>query len=282
MPQIRPDSDFHTGASEIVLPTGASISYTDRGSGPVVVLIHGMCMTSAYFHPNIDPLAAAGYRMIALDLRSHGQSPTSDGGHTIGQFAADLDAFLSGLAIDRCTLVGWSMGNLVTWEYLKAFGTGRVASHVNVSQGPTDFASDAFPYAPLSFEALTGLIAGCQGDFRGTMAHIVPLMYKADLSNEDLSWNLDEVDRIGPNAGCCVILDQSLYNATEAIATANVPTLNIFGADEKLIPLKMGEWCHANIAGSEYLVFDESGHCPQLEEPERFNATMIDWLARHP
>jgi len=48
---------------------------------------------------------------------------------------------------------------------------------------------------------------------------------------------------------------------------------------EGLIPLAMGEWCRDNIPGSTYVVFDGSGHCPQLEEPARCVETITTWLS---
>ena len=82
------------------------------------------------------------------------------------------------------------------------------------------------------------------------------------------------------NAACAILLDQTLYDAREAIASGSPPTLNLWGVHEGLIPLAMGEWCRDNIAGSEYVVFEGSGHCPQLEEPERCAAAILDFLAR--
>ena len=75
-------------------------SVTDRGEGLPLVLLHGVSMSAAYFHPVIDPLAAAGYRVIVPDLRGHGRSPHAEGGHTIGQYADDVNALLDALGID--------------------------------------------------------------------------------------------------------------------------------------------------------------------------------------
>ncbi len=278
MPQIRPDSNHRADARLVELATGTSLSVIDRGSGLPVVMIHGVTCSNGFFHANTDALAANGFRAIAIDLRGHGASVASDGGHTIAQYARDLNALLDALSIDRCALIGWSMGNLVVWEFMRQFGAGRVAGHVNISQGPTDLTQPDFPFAPLSMEALTGFIQAAQGDWRATMGHFVPVMFKDEPSEADLAWCVDEIAMLGANAGSCILLDQTLYDAREAIAAENVPTINVWGADEKLIPIAMGEWCRDNIAGSEYVVFESSGHCPQIEEPDRFNRLAIEWL----
>ena len=184
------------------------------------------------------------------------------------------------LGIDRCVLVGWSMGNLVAWELMHRHGRDRIAAHVNISQGPTDLQTEEFPYGPLPLDAIHGFIAAVQGDFRGTIAGFVPVMFKEPLSEEDVAWCADESCLVGANAASAILLDQTLYSAVDAIAAGTVPTLNLWGVHEGLIPLAMGEWCRDNIAGSEYVVFEGSGHCPQLEEPARCAATIHDYLTR--
>ena len=277
---IRPAAPFGADARLVPLATGVELSVTDRGEGLPLILIHGVSMSAAYFHPVIDPLVEAGYRVIVPDLRGHGRSPHAEGGHTIGQYADDVNALLDALGIDRCVLVGWSMGNLVAWELMLRHGRDRVAAHVNISQGPTDLQTEDFPYAPLPLEAIHGFIAACQGDFRGTIEGFVPVMFKEPLAPEDVAWCADESCLVGANAACAILLDQTLYDAREAIASGSPPTLNLWGVHEGLIPVAMGEWCRDNIPGSEYVVFEGSGHCPQLEEPERCAATIHDYLAR--
>lgn len=277
---IRPAQAFGADASLVEVAPDVSLSVTDRGAGLPLVLVHGVSMSAAYFHPVIDPLVEAGYRVVVPDLRSHGRSPAVEGGHTIGQYADDINALLDTLGIDRCVLVGWSMGNLVAWELMHRHGRERVVAHINISQGPTDLQTDDFPDAPLSIEAIHGFIAGCQADYRGSMEHFAPVMFKDDLSAEDLAWCADESCLVGANAGCNILLDQTLYDAREAIASGTVPTLNIWGRDEGLIPLSMGDWCVANIVGSTLVIFEDSGHCPQLEEPARCVETITAWLGK--
>ncbi|MFM9125170.1 MAG: alpha/beta fold hydrolase [Actinomycetota bacterium] len=105
---IRPAEPYGADARLVPLATGVELSVTDRGAGPVLVLVHGVSMSAAYFHPVVDPLVAAGFRVVVPDLRGHGRSPHAEGGHTVEQYAADLDALLDARGIDRCVVVGWS------------------------------------------------------------------------------------------------------------------------------------------------------------------------------
>ncbi len=277
---IRPAEPFGADAQLIEVAPGVELSVTDRGTGLPLILLHGVSMSAAYFHPVIDPFVAAGFRVIAVDFRGHGRSPRVEGGHSVGQYADDVDSLLRTLEIERCVLVGWSMGNLIAWELMHRHGRKRFAAHINISQGPCDLQSDDFPDASLSLDDIHGLFAACQDDYRSAFAEFLPAMTMAPLSDEDLAWCLDECAMIGANAGCAILLAQTLYDARPAIASGTVPTLNLWGADEKLILVKMGEWCTANIPGSELIVFEHSGHCPQLEEPARCVATVTEWLSK--
>jgi non-heme chloroperoxidase len=67
---------------EFGLRDGAVVSYVDVGSGPVVLLVHGVCVSSVFFGNNIDVLADT-HRVIAVDLRSHGDSPIAGAGNTV-------------------------------------------------------------------------------------------------------------------------------------------------------------------------------------------------------
>src|SRR5215207_8749942 len=91
-----------TGMTEnlIGLSTGATVAVTDLGSGTPLVLLHGVCMSRHFFGRNIDALAAAGHRVVAPDLRGHGASPSSEGGHSIGQYARDARALIEHLELD--------------------------------------------------------------------------------------------------------------------------------------------------------------------------------------
>ena len=276
---IRPATPYGADARLVPLATGVELSVTDRGAGPVLVLVHGVSMSAAYFHPVVEPLVAAGFRVVVPDLRGHGRSPHAEGGHTVEQYAADLDALLDALGIDRCVVVGWSMGSLVAWEMMHRHGRDRIAGHVVLSQGPTDLQGDDFPDAPLTLEAIHGFVAGVQADFAGAIGGFAPAMFKEPLSDEDVAWCVAESTMLGPNAASSILLHQTLYDARAAIASGAVPTLLIWGTDEKLIPVSMGHWCAANIPGAELHVFEDSGHCPQLEEPARTAAAIADWAA---
>ncbi len=259
------------------LPDGATMVYDDQGAGRPVVLIHGMSMTRRFFERNVGPLSER-FRVIAVDLRSHGDSPISDGGNTVGQFARDVKHLIDTLGLEQPVLAGWSMGTMVIWDYIRQFGTASIAGHVIISQGPRDFAGDDWPLGALPLAMLVEILAGAQGDYAAVMGEIVPLMFKDELAPDDLAWMVAESCKIGANAGCCVIFDQTMQDYRDVVGSHELPTLATWGRDEKLISVAAGAWV-AEHQGIELTMFEESGHCPMWEEPERFNQVVGDWIA---
>jgi non-heme chloroperoxidase len=260
------------------LPDGARLAYDDTGTGRPVVLIHGVCMSRRFFDRNTAALAER-FRVVNLDLRGHGESPASEGGHTVAQYAQDVKHLLDTLELEDATLVGWSMGTFVIWDLVRQFGSAGIAGHVNVSQGPTDLNRDGWELGIFPLEEMFGSLVAAQDDFLGLMDHFVPAMLMHEPSAADHAALLAETQRIGANAGTCILLDQCLQDYREFVAGYPLPTLLVWGADEKLIAAANGPWLASEQPAAELVVFEQSGHCPMWEEPERFNQVVGDWIA---
>ena len=101
------------GVNGVSLSTGVRLHYVEQGdpAGHPVVMLHGYTDSSFSFS-RVLPLLDRRYRAFALDLRGHGDSDRP-GGYAVGDFAADVVAFMDGLGLKRVTLVGHCMGSLV-------------------------------------------------------------------------------------------------------------------------------------------------------------------------
>jgi non-heme chloroperoxidase len=259
------------------LPDGAQMAFDDEGSGRPVVLIHGVSMSRRFFERNVAALAER-FRVINVDLRGHGESPAHEGGHTVAQYARDVRHLLDGLGLHDAVLVGWSMGSLVAWDLIRQFGTGGLAGHVVVSQGPSDLKRPDWELGAFSLAELYELLAAAQADYLGVMSEFVSTMLCDEPSTTGLDLLVRETQRIGANAGTCILLDQSLQDYRDVIGSYRLPTLLTWGRDEKLVPVASGEWLAERIPG-ELVLFERSGHCPMWEEPERWNAVVGDWIS---
>jgi pimeloyl-ACP methyl ester carboxylesterase len=265
----------------VQLPTGAVVSVTDRGAGPAIVLLHGVCMATAFFARNIDALAV-DHRVIAFDYPGHGQSPPAACGHTVAHYARDLRALLDQLEVtDDVVLVGWSMGSMVAWDHLaQSADDARVAGVVIVSQGPSDLTQPGWDHGIADLEELAGFVAATQTDVRGFLAEFVPLLFKDELPEDERDTLVDAIAGIEPGAATSILVDQTLRDYRPLIPRLTVPHLLVWGEDEKVGKLAAAEWLAGELPDAELAVFADSGHCPMYEEPERFNALVAEWIAR--
>jgi pimeloyl-ACP methyl ester carboxylesterase len=236
-------------------------------------------MSSRFFAEQVGPLAAA-HRVVTVDFRGHGASPACDHGHTPASYARDVHELLEALELDGAVLVGWSMGAIVAWQYLRQFGIHRVAGQVVVSQGPSDLKRSDWPLGMLTYADLGELCVAVQEDMPAAFADFTPTMFAAAPSEEERAWMLHEILRCRPTTATAILLSQTLPDARPVLDGLALPTLLAFGRDEQLVPVAAGEWLRDHVPGSELVLFERSGHCPMLEEPERFNALVADFVAR--
>ena len=264
--------------SQMTLQDGAVLRYEDRGRGRPLVLLHGVCMSSAFFREQLAPLSA-DHRVITIDFRGHGQSPACDHGHTVAQYARDVHELIEHLSLDEVVLVGWSMGSIVTWQYLRQFGVHRLAAQVVVSQGPSDLKRADWPLGMLDLEELTELCDAIQEDMAAAFADFAPAMFAEPLDEAARAFVLHEILHCRPTTATAILLSQTLPDARAVLTDLALPTLLVWGRDEKLMPVASGEWIRDHVPGAQLVVFERSGHCPMLEEPERFNELVTDFVA---
>ena len=111
---------------------GVNLNVLEYGnaSGPAIVFIHGWSQSYMCWLNQLDSNLAKDYRLIALDLRGHGLSdaPLAREAYTSSEsWAGDINAILNHFKLQKVTLVGWSYGGLVISDFVRIYGTERVA-----------------------------------------------------------------------------------------------------------------------------------------------------------
>src|SRR5919197_3818458 len=99
---------------------GHRVIYRKAGSGPPVVLIHGMVNSSRHWE-QVALRLARDYTVIAPDLIGHGESATPRGDYSLGAHAASIRDLLAAIGIDRATVVGHSLGGGVAMQFFYQF-----------------------------------------------------------------------------------------------------------------------------------------------------------------
>jgi len=254
-----------------------SFSVEDAGAGPPVVFIHGWSMSGRFFQRQLDHFAGT-HRVIIPDLRGHGRSEKTTRGHTVPPYAADLQAILARLSVQRPVMVGWSMGAMVAYEYLRAFGQSSVAGLVIVDQPPSDFAWDGYEFGVITLDALREMNEQLQIDQAALVAEFTQLMLH-EPDELTMAWMSKEILQVPPVIASTILTDQTLRDYREFLPQIDVPTLVLFGEDDKLTSPKAGRYIADRVPGARLQTFPASSHCPFWEESDAFNAAVAEFAA---
>jgi pimeloyl-ACP methyl ester carboxylesterase len=265
---------------------GRTVTYAGGGSGPVLLLIHGMAGNCENWRAVIEPLSRA-HTVIAPDLPGHGESAPGGGDYSLGSLAAGLRDLLLTLGHDRATLVGHSLGGGIAMQFTYQFPE-MVERLVLVSSGGLGpevsliLRAAALPGADL-FIAATAGVGQRVGSALGRGLVALGLHPSADVAEVARGYaSLSEPERrsaflatlrsVVGTGGQRVAAGDRLYLA-EAL-----PLLIVWGSRDPIIPAGHGEDAHEALAGSRLEIFDGVGHLPQLEAPERFIAVLERFL----
>jgi non-heme chloroperoxidase len=259
---------------------GASLYFEDEGNGTPIVFLPGVMTGVRFFAHQLADLPP-DRRTIALDYRGHGRSENTETGHTVPGYADDLRAFLDRRDLNNVVLVGWSMGALVAWEYVDRFETDRLQGLVDVDMSASAFAWDNYEHGNNDLARLVGTLELVQTDHAALIEGLVEAAFKEPPSPRTRTLVLDELTRTPPPVKSAILFDYTVRDYRDALSGIDVPTLVCAGADEKWRTVASVRDVADRIPNAEFELFENSGHCITLEEPERFNrslATFVDGL----
>ena len=250
--------------------SGVHLYYEERGSGPVLVLVHGMWGSSRFFSKQIAGLSAK-YRVIAVDLRGHGRSSMTLSDQTVPSYARDLRAFLASLGIDSFVAVGWSMGAFVCWDYFEQFGAAGMKGLVVVDQPPSDWQSPELPGALISAETLRLWNYRLHTERNALIREVIPMMFAAPPEGDELAWMFDEMTRAPEAIAAATLVDQSMREYQNMLWGFPVPML-VCGGGKSAQPRAGLEMIVERATKATLSIFEACGHCLFLEDADRFNA----------
>jgi pimeloyl-ACP methyl ester carboxylesterase len=266
---------------------GHPVNFIEAGSGPVLMLIHGMAGTCANWEAVIEPLAI-NHTVIAPDFPGHGGSAPGGGDYSLGSLASGLRDLLLTLGHERATLVGHSLGGGVALQFTYQFPE-MVERLVLVSSGGLGpdvspiLRAAALPGAELFISATAG-VGSRVGSVVGRGLGLVGLRPNTDLAEVTRGYaTLTDPERrkafvatlrsvVGMQGQRVAALDK-LYLADA------LPLLLVWGENDPIIPADHAREAHAQLPSSRLEIFEETGHVPQLERPGRFIAVLERFLA---
>jgi pimeloyl-ACP methyl ester carboxylesterase len=257
--------------SKEVLVFGQKIHYLEAGTGPTVILLHGLGGSTQVWQFNIAALAER-YHVVVPDQIGFGKSDKPLVNYRIRTYVDFLDQFCKQLRIDRATLVGNSMGGWIAAMFTASF-PDRVDKLVLV---------DAAGYAPRK-DLDTRIFFGLNPTTREGMKVLVAKVFYNKAFQTDAAIDQAIAARLAAGDGYTInSITESIIRGEDflddVVKTIKRPTLIIWGRQDGLVPLPEGERFNKDIAGSKMIVFDECGHVPNVEKPAEFNAAVLKFL----
>ena len=266
---------------------GRPMNFVEAGSGPVLLLIHGMAGTCANWESVIEPLAI-DRTVIAPDFPGHGASAPGGGDYSLGGLASSLRDLMLALGHERATLVGHSLGGGVAMQFTYQFPemVERLALVSSGGLGPDVspiLRAAALPGADIFIAATAGV--GSQiGSVIGRGIGAIGFRPNADLAEVARGYATlaDSERRKAFLATLRAVVDmegQRIAALDRLYLAEALPLLILWGENDPIIPVEHGREAHAQLPGSRLEIFEDTGHVPMLERPGRFIATLQRFLA---
>lgn len=253
------------------------IHYLEAGEGDrVLVFIPGWMMTAEVWKEQIPYFSARGFRVIALDPRSHGQTTKTELGNTYHQHAADLYAFLEGLKIEHSYLVGWASGVTTLLEYLSSPETLRPEKVVFVEGIPAFTKQEDYP-GSMTAQQARKLFLSFQDNRAKAIDQYVRSLFKTNQPEflyKELSGGSQKTP---PAAAFSLYFDQYTGDRRPALRHVAVPTLIVTTAESRAV----GEYMKSKITRCSLEVIDGTGAAIFLDRPQAFNQTLEAFLGEH-
>ena len=277
---------FHSDHSRFVDVDGVRVHYQEAGDplAPALVLIHGFASSTLVWSKVFLRLAAAGFRVIAVDMLGFGYSgKPRNGEYTISGQASLLMALLDRLNIKRATLLGSSYGGAVAatcaLDYAQRVKKLVLIGTVNNNR-PLAYKLMRVFGSPVFGDVVSPLLIGSRRLLRRRMKRVY----------DRHEWVLDErrVDarHLPLRASAtqrAIIRTVRGWDAERISREAHLikqPTLLMWGENDSEIPLADGERLHEQIPGSRLIVFLKCGHIPHEEYPEEFTNVVADFVTQ--
>ncbi|WP_223067794.1 alpha/beta fold hydrolase [Paenibacillus caui] len=250
---------------------GIKMAYEDQGAGEVIVLLHGFCGSSAYWDW-ILPILSKHYRCIAPDLRGHGSTDAPLGAYTIEQMADDVALLLDSLGIERCILLGHSMGGYVTLSLAQ-----RYPSKLN---GFGLIHSTAYPDSEEAKEKRLKAVAAVQSGISDFIDGLVPGLFSAE-NAASMTEAVNLARQIGYRtppqgaAGASLAMRERV-DRRDVLSTSPLPVLLVAGEQDNVVPIERTFTADgSNVTKS---VIKGAGHMSMYEAPEQLAAVIEDFV----
>jgi pimeloyl-ACP methyl ester carboxylesterase len=245
--------------------------FTERGSGPALLLVHGLMVTGEMFEPVLEHFAAR-HRVIVPDLRGHGRSRGLGPPYTVAQLAADLNDLLEHLGISSAAVLGYSQGGAIAQQL--------ALDHPARCNRLVLACTYAFNMATLR-EKLEGHLAPLFIRVFG-LKRLAKLAFAVG-AKEVSKQRAEPLTRAMANQDRDLMLaawkEAMVFDSRPRLREIRCPTLVIAGSNDVGVPLHHARMLHEGIAGSQLVIIKGADHALIWTRTEEFTRVVDEFLA---
>jgi 2-hydroxy-6-oxonona-2,4-dienedioate hydrolase len=254
---------------------GQKIHYLEAGSGPTVILLHGLGGDASNWAATI-PALSKSFHVFVPDQIGFGASDKPLANYRVGMLVDFLDGFCKKLAIAKATIVGNSLGGWTAMAFTLAH-PDKVDRMVLV-----DSAGFSFEHLGGSKPTREMLEVMNVSTVEGAKTLLGVILANKAMATDAVAENF-LAEHLRRNDGYTIerFIDSMLRGEDVVdgkLAKIKVPTLVVWGREDLLTPLAGGKMMANEIAGSEIVILDRCGHVPQIECAAPFNAALLKFL----
>jgi 3-oxoadipate enol-lactonase len=250
---------------------GCNLYYEEHGQGAPVLLIHGLGSSTRDWECQ-TPILAQYFRVIAFDVRGHGQSSKPHEPYSIKGFADDAAALIRHLQVEPVHLVGISMGGMIGFQ-LAADHPQLLKSLCIVNSAPQVKAKAARDYWEIAKRWTLARVLGLETIAKALGKLLFPKPEQAELRKK-IEQRWPQNDKRAYLSSLSAIIGWSVW---EHLPKMDCPTL-VIAADRDYTPVAQKQTYVNEMPNARLLVIEDSRHATPLDQPEHFNRSLLAFL----
>ena len=243
----------------------SSFKYVEFGKGQPIVLLHGLMGGLSNFEEVLSFFPNKGYKIIMPILPLYDMSILET---TVKAFAKYLNKFLIYKKLKTIVLIGNSLGGHIGLLYTKMFESKVIGLIITGSSGLYENSmGDGYPK---------------RGDYNYIKTKTEEVFFDPKIATKSLVDEIFETvnDRSKLIKTLTIAKSAIRHNMAKDLPKINTPTLIIWGKQDNVTPPSVAKEFHKLIPNSDLVWINKCGHAPMMENPEKFNTSVLNWLKK--
>lgn len=266
---------------------GAKIHVQISGEGSPVIMLHGWTSSHQEWFPFLSALNAR-HRVYRWDARGHGGHALNvNTPPTAERMARDLANLITHFDIEKATVVGHSMGALTLWQYIRDFGTGKLARACFIDQSPKLLTDDAWShgiYGNFDEQKSQQMMSWLHDDFAEAVLKLTAFglnarareKYLAGASGWEKSRTALRAQNPGPLIDCWASLTAADYR--DVLTKIDIPSMLIYGGESNFYGRETARYVANQIPNAILHIYEGTDHSPHQWQRERFAQDLMAFV----